>query len=215
MNFFIYSGRGEWLTYNKEITYNCPSINVNYLPYDIKFEFSKPIKQSGGTHVAMFISGVQMNWKTLFYLDSPDSEIETLVFNSENLETSNAQITNKKLTNKLEYKDIFQGSTFNRFQKGYIAPINSDLRGYITKFLRNGDTNARFIEDLTAQQRINDNRNKIERFEGSLKKIDSLYPIQLFDRLFVNFDTYTESKLLVIDTLEYNVKVICIALILI
>ena len=206
VNFYIYSSRGEWIKYNKEITYNCPSVNENYLPYDIKYEFSKPIKQAGGTHVAMFISGVKMNWQTLFYLDSPDSEIETLVFDTENVETSNAQTTTKKLTNKLEYKDIYQGSTFNRFQKGYMAPINTDLKGYITKFLRTGDTFPRFIEDLTAQQRINDNRLKIERFEGSLKKIDSIYPIQLFDRLYVNFNTYTESKLLVIDTLQYNVK---------
>ena len=206
VNFYIYSGRGEWLTYNKEIIYNCPSVSENYLPYDIKFEFSKPIKQAGGTHVAMFISGVQMNWKTLFYLDAPDSEIETLSFNTENLETSNAQTTSKKLTNKLEYKDIYQGSTFNRFQKGYMAPIDANLKGYVTKFLRNGDSFARFIEDLTAQQRINDNRNKIERFEGSLKKIDSIYPIQLFDRLYIDFNTFTESKLLIIDSLEYNVK---------
>ena len=206
VNFFIYSGRGEWLTYNKEITYNCPNILENYLPYDISFEFSKPIKQSGGTHVAMFISGVQMNWQTLFYKDTPDSEIETLSFNTENLETSNAQVTSKKLTNKLEYKDIYQGSTFNRFQKGYMAPIDTDLKGYITKFLRDGDSTARFIEDLSAQQRINDNRLKIERFEGTLKKIDTQYPIQLFDRLYIDFNTFTESKLLVIDTLEYNVK---------
>jgi hypothetical protein len=206
VNFYIYSGRGEWLTYNKQITYNCPSVSENYLPYDIKFEFSKPIIQAGGTHVAMFISGVQMNWETLFYLDAPDSEIETLSFNTENLQTSNSQTTSKKLTNKLEYKDIYQGSTFNRFQKGYMAPIDSQFKGYITKFLRSGDTFPRFIEDLTAQQRINDNRLKMQRYEGSLKKVDSQFPIQLFDRLYIDFNTFTESKLLVIDTLEYNVK---------
>ena len=206
VNSFVYSGRGEWLTYNKEITYNCPSVTTNYKPYDISFKFSKPKKDAGGAHVATFISGVKMNWKTLLYLDAPDVESETLIFNSENLETSNSQITTKKLTNKLEYKDIYQGSSFNRFQKGYLQPIGLNLEGYVTKFLRSGDIAPKFIEDLTAQQRINDNRLKMERFEGTLKKIDNKYPIQLSDRLYINFNNYTEEKVLVIDTLEFNVK---------
>ena len=206
VNSFVYSGRGEWLTYNKEITYNCPSVTTNYKPYDISFKFSKPKKDAGGAHVATFISGVKMNWKTLLYLDAPDVESETLIFNSENLETSNSQITTKKLTNKLEYKDIYQGSSFNRFQKGYLQPVGLNLEGYVTKFLRSGDIAPKFIEDLTAQQRINDNRLKMERFEGTLKKIDNKYPIQLSDRLYINFNTYTEEKVLVIDTLEFNVK---------
>ena len=206
VNSFVYSGRGEWLTYNKEITYNCPSVTTNYKPYDISFKFSKPKKDAGGAHVATFISGVKMNWKTLLYLDAPDVESETLIFNSENLETSNSQITTKKLTNKLEYKDIYQGSSFNRFQKGYLQPVGLNLEGYVTKFLRSGDIAPKFIEDLTAQQRINDNRLKMERFEGTLKKIDNKYPIQLSDRLYINFNNYTEEKVLVIDTLEFNVK---------
>ena len=206
VNSFVYSGRGEWLTYNKEITYNCPSVTANYKPYDISFKFSKPKKDAGGAHVAMFISGVVMNWQTLLYLDAPDAEMETLKFDAKNLETSNAQTTTKKLTNKLEYKDIYQGSSFNRFQKGYMAPVNTDLKGYVTKFLRSGDIASKFIEDLTAQQRINDNRLKMERFEGTLKKMDNRYPIQLQDRLFISFNSYVEPKVLVIDTLEYNVK---------
>lgn len=206
VNSFVYSGRGEWLTYNKEITYNCPGVTANYKPYDISFRFSKPKKDAGGAHIATFISGVKMNWKTLLYLDAPDVESETLIFDSKNLETSNSQTTLKKLTNKLEYKDIYQGSSFNRFQKGYMQPIGLNLEGYITKFLRSGDIASKFIEDLTAQQRINDNRLKMERFEGTLKKIDNKYPIQLIDRLFINFNTYVEEKVLVIDTLEFNVK---------
>ncbi len=206
VNSFVYSGRGEWLTYKKEITYNCPSVTTNYKPYDISFKFSKPKKDAGGAHLATFLSGVKMNWKTLFYLDAPDVESETLIFNSENLETSNSQITTKKLTNKLEYKDIYQGSSFNRFQKGYLQPVGLNLEGYVTKFLRSGDIAPKFIEDLTAQQRINDNRLKMERFEGTLKKIDNKYPIQLSDRLYINFNNYTEQKVLVIDTLEFNVK---------
>ena len=206
VNSFVYSGRGEWLTYDKEITYNCPSVTANYKPYDISFKFSKPKKDAGGAHVAMFISGVVMNWQTLLYLDAPDAEMETLKFDAKNLETSNAQTTTKKLTNKLEYKDIYQGSSFNRFQKGYMAPVDTDLKGYVTKFLRSGDIASKFIEDLTAQQRINDNRLKMERFEGTLKKMDNRYPIQLQDRLFISFNSYVEPKVLVIDTLEYNVK---------
>jgi len=206
VNSFVYSGRGEWLTYDKEITYNCPSVTANYKPYDISFKFSKPKKDAGGAHVAMFISGVVMNWQTLLYLDAPDAEMETLKFDAKNLETSNAQTTTKKLTNKLEFEDIYQGSSFNRFQKGYIAPVNTDLKGYVTKFLRSGDIASKFIEDLTAQQRINDNRLKMERFEGTLKKMDNRYPIQLQDRLFISFNSYVEPKVLVIDTLEYNVK---------
>ena len=206
VNSFVYSGRGEWLTYNKEITYNCPSVTANYKPYDISFKFSKPKKDAGGAHVATFISGVVMNWQTLLYLDAPDAEMETLKFDAKNLETSNAQTTTKKLTNKLEYKDIYQGSSFNQFQKGYMAPVNTDLKGYVTKFLRSGDIASKFIEDLTAQQRINDNRLKIERFEGTLKKIDNKYPIQMQDRLYINFISFSEPKVLVIDTLEYNVK---------
>ncbi len=206
VNAFVYSGRGEWLTYNKEITYNCPGVTANYKPYDISFRFSKPKKDAGGSHIATFISGVKMNWQTLLYLDEPDAQVETLIFNQENLETSNTQTTTKKLTNKLDYKDIYQGSSFNRFQKGYLQPVDVNLKGYITKFLRLGDIAPKFIEDLTAQQRINDNRLKIERFEGSLKKIDNKYPIQLIDRLFINFSNYSEDKVLVIDTLEYNLK---------
>jgi surface protein len=205
VNSFVYSGRGEWLTYDKEITYNCPSVTANYKPYDISFKFSKPKKDAGGAHVAMFISGVVMNWQTLFYLDAPDVEMETLKFDAKNLEASNAQTTTKKLTNKLEYKDIYQGSSFNQFQKGYMAPVNTNLKGYVTKFLRSGDIASKFIEDLTAQQRINDNRLKMERFEGTLKKMDHK-PIQLQDRLFISFNSYVEPKVLVIDTLEYNVK---------
>ena len=206
VNSFVYSGRGEWLTYDKEITYNCPSVTANYKPYDISFKFSKPKKDAGGAHVAMFISGVVMNWQTLLYLDAPDAEMETLKFDAKNLETSNAQTTTKKLTNKLEFEDIYQGSSFNRFQKGYMAPVNTNLKGYVTKFLRSGDIASKFIEDLTAQQRINDNRLKMERFEGTLKKMDNRYPIQLQDRLFISFNSYVEPKVLVIDTLEYNVK---------
>jgi hypothetical protein len=87
-----------------------------------------------------------------------------------------------------------------------LQPVGLNLEGYVTKFLRSGDIAPKFIEDLTAQQRINDNRLKMERFEGTLKKIDNKYPIQLSDRLYINFNNYTEQKVLVIDTLEFNVK---------
>ena len=92
-----------------------------------------------------------MNWQTLLYLDEPDAQVETLIFNQENLETTNSQTTNKRLTNKLDYKDIYQGSSFNRFQKGYLQPVDVNLKGYITKFLRLGDIAPKFIEDLTVQ----------------------------------------------------------------
>ena len=206
INYFTYAGRGEWVTYIEEIKYNSPAPFENYYPYDFRIEFSKPRKISGDIHISMLLSGVKINWQKLNYLESPATEIESYVFKDEDLETTNRQTTAKNLTNKLEYKDIYQGSTFNQFEKGYMAPLDSSKKGFITKFLRSGDVNSRFIEDLTAIQRINDNRDKIERFEGTLKKIDNKYPIQMQDRLYINFNSFSEPKVLVIDTLEYNVK---------
>jgi len=206
INYFTYAGRGEWVTYTEEIKYNSPAPFENYYPYDFRIEFGKPIKYSGDIHISMLLSGVKINWKKLNYLESPATEIESYVFKDEDLETTNRQTTAKNLTNKLEYKDIYQGSTFNQFEKGYMAPLDSSKKGFITKFLRSGDVNSRFIEDLTSIQRINDNRDKIERFEGTLKKIDNKYPIQMLDRLYINFNSFSEPKVLVIDTLEYNVK---------
>jgi len=206
VNFFVYSGRGEWLTYNENIVFSIDGVNEGYLSDKFKVQFTIPSQSSGGPHIAMYLGGVIINWKTLFYLSEPTAEPEKFIFNVDELLTYSKQITNRNLTNILEYKDIYQGSSFNNFLKGYLAPKDSNLFGYITKFKRPGDANYRFIEDLTAQQRINDTRITQEKFEGTLKRLGSIEPIYLFDRLKVNFQTYTESKPLIIDTFKYDVK---------
>ena len=204
-NQFNYAGRGEWLTYKKEIAYNITDVTSGYLPLSFIVNFGQPSTTSP-FHVAMYLGGSIINWKNLLYVKTATADPEKFIFSGEDLETVTTQTTTKKLTNKLEYKDIYQGSTFNQFLKGYMAPVGDGFKGVLPMFKRSSDINYRFIEDLTAQQRINDNRVKIQRYEGSIKKTNNRIPIFLHNRLIIGFTNFGESLALVIDTLKFNVK---------
>jgi len=204
-NQFNYAGRGEWLTYNKEIAYNITDVTSGYLPLSFIVNFGQPSTTSP-FHVAMYLGGSIINWKNLLYVKTATAEPEKFIFSGEDLETVTTQTTTKKLTNKLEYKDIYQGSTFNQFLKGYMAPVGDEFKGVLPMFKRSSDINYRFIEDLAAQQRINDNRVKIQRYDGSIKKLNNEIPIFLHNRLKIEFVNLIETLPLVIDTLKFNVK---------
>ena len=206
ISFFNYNGRGEWLTYNKEVDFVFEGVLENYLPDTFKLSFSWPSQQTFGPHIATYIGGAVINWQTHLYLSDVTKPPEKFVFRDSDLEVITKQITDRNLTNTLDYDKIYQGSTFNEFLKGYIIPFGEENRGLIAKFKRSNDTIYRFIEDITSQQRINDNRVKMERYEGTFKRINDKVPVSLYDRILVNFASFKETKPAVIDTLKYNLK---------
>ena len=206
ISFFNYNGRGEWLTYNKEVDFVFEGVLENYLPDTFKLSFSWPSQQTFGPHIATYIGGAVINWQTHLYLSDVTGTPEKFIFKDDDLEVISKQITDKKLTNTLEYDKIYQGSTFNEFLKGYIIPFGEQNRGLIAKFKRSTDTTYRFIEDITSQQRINDNRVKMERYEGSFKRLNENLPVSLYDRVLIDFASFKETKPAVLDTLKYNLK---------
>ena len=206
ISFFTYNGRGEWLDYRKEVNFYFEGVLTNYLPDTFKLSFSWPSQQTFGPHIATYIGGAVINWQTHLYLSDVTGNPEKFIFKENDLEVISKQITDKNLTNTLEYDKIYQGSTFNEFLKGYILPFGEQNRGLIAKFKRSSDTNYRFIEDITSQQRINDNRVKMERYEGSFKRLNDNLPVSLYDRVLINFATFKETRPAVIDTLKYNLK---------
>lgn len=206
INFFQYNGRGDWLKYNKNILFDFGDLSADYLPHNFKIEFQQPSKQSGGPHISMNLGGVVIEWETLLYLKDVNGIAEKFLFSNEKSNSISRQITDKNLTNTLEYEDIYQGSTFNQFIKGYLAPIDDANRGLIVKFIRPVDEQYRFIEDITSQQRLNDNRDKMQRYEGTLKKMDTRKPLFLYERIKVDYNLFKEDLPLIIDSFKYNVK---------
>lgn len=205
VNTFVYSGRGEWSTFNKTIDFDFNIIS-GYKPHDFTIEFGRPNLLSGLAHGAMFISGVQWNWDKIYYAQTPTTTPIFINFTDKNLTVQRRQTTSKKITNKLEYKDLYQGSTYNPFLKGYLQPESSTYYGYVVKFVTSLNSNGRFIEDIVAQQRLNDCRLKIERYEGVFKRVNSPIAVRMYDKLQIDFNTFTEAKLLILDSIEYNVK---------
>jgi hypothetical protein len=154
----------------------------------------------------MFISGVQWTWESIYYAQTPTTTPIYINFTDKSLTVQRRQTSSKKITNKLDYKDLYQGSTYNPFLKGYLQPESSSYYGYVVKFVTSLNSNGRFIEDIVAQQRLNDCRLKIEKYEGTFKRVNSSTAVRLRDKLQIDFNTFTEAKLLILDSLEYNVK---------
>ena len=103
-----------------------------------------------------------------------------------------------KTSDVLEHSDIYQanvpsGVFWGNFTDGYT-------------FKRAQDANGTLLEQLITQQRINDFRNYSMQYEGDLYNQDQYSIMSMADKLWVKFDTLTETDSAIVDSIRVQLK---------
>jgi hypothetical protein len=199
----VYKGRGEWKTYSKTITTPTDigngetSGNANTL----EVYFYRPYLQSGGTHFYTYLDGINIEinrWNAEFGVNG-EQTFEYIYTDEISTNTSTGNKSRKET-----YSGIYQNSLDNKYIAGKL--INDGNNDVAAKFLRSASDTAQYIDEITNQQRINDARNGLIRYEGTVKKIDDETPLCIGDYFSVTFTGLTETNNVLIDTINYNVK---------
>lgn len=226
-NTFEYKGRGNWKTFSAEIEatrkiYEYNATNDDYedinndtgfgigtyvvdgSPISLRLSFYEPFINSSptGTHYWTYIDGViinVVNWESYFGVSGQPYQY---IYKDE--VNKSAAIGNK--TRKQETKNILQNSVDDIRIAGKLINNNATYDQPVALYKRGATDTTKTIDEIATLQQLNDSRDGLVCYEGTLKKIDNINPILLGDTIDVNFTTLSESLTLVIDTLEYNVK---------
>lgn len=226
-NTFEYTGRGNWKTFNAEITttnkiyaYNATNddyedidnttgfgigtYTVDGSPISLRISFYEPYINSSptGTHSWTYIDGVIIklkNWESYFGVSGQPYQY---IYRDE---INKSSVTGNK-TRKQSSENVLQHSIDDVRLAGKLINNNVTYDQPVALYKRNGTDTAKTIDEIVTLQHLNDSRNGLVYYEGTIKKINNKNPILLGDTISVNFTTLSETLTLVIDTLDYNVK---------
>lgn len=205
-NQVVYKGRGEWKTYSKEITTPSQLADGTYLgnPNYLRVEIYRPYLNSGGTHFYTYLDGVAIE------LVNRTAELNVSNLSSYEYRYKKQFHTNiataGNITRKKEYSEIFQNNIDDDYIAGKLIDLASGSDKNVPQYIRDATDTIRYIDDLATLQRLNDGRNGLIYYEGTIKKISNEKPICVGDYITINFTSYSVTEKLIIDTLEYNVK---------
>lgn len=226
-NTFEYKGRGNYKTYNKTITakntiYEYNATNDNYAdinnetgfgigtditsgnPIYLTLRFYVPFIKSvpTGTHSYTYFDGASIyvrDWKSFFGISGQPFEY---VIQNE----YNRTFVADNYTRTESYSEILQNSIDDIRIAGKLINNNGAYDDAVAFYKRSATDTEKRIDEITNLQRLNDSRDGLIKYEGTIKKIDNSTPISLGDYLLINFNTLSETNTLIIDTLTYNVK---------
>lgn len=98
----------------------------------------------------------------------------------------------------LEHEDIFQANVPSGVFWGNFTDGNS--------FKRAQDSNGTLLEQLITQQRLNDFRQYSMQYEGDLYNLDQYTIMSMAHKLWIKFDTLTETDSAIVDSIRVQLK---------
>lgn len=226
-NTFEYKGRGNYKTYNRTITaentiyqYNATNDDYNDInnetgfgigtdvstgnPIYLTLRFYVPFIKSTptGTHTYTYFDGASIlvrDWRSFFGVSG--QPFEYVVKNEFNKTSSVGNFSRLE-----KYDNLLQNSIDDIRIAGKLINNNASYDQPVAFYQRSGTDTAKRINELVNLQRLNDSRNGLVIYEGTIKKIDNSTPISIGDYLHINFSNLSETLNCLIDTLEYDVK---------
>lgn len=226
-NTLEYKGRGNYQTYNKMVTatnliyqYNAGNDNYSDInnetgfgigtdittgnPIYLTLRFYIPFIKSSptGIHSYTYFDGASIlvrKWKSFFGISGQPFEYTIQNEYNKTFVSGNYSRTE-------QYDELLQNSIDDIRIAGKLINNNGAYDQPVAFYKRSGTDTAKRIDEITNLQRLNDSRNGLVYYEGTIKKIDSEPPISIGDYLYINFSNLTESLYCMIDTFEYNVK---------
>lgn len=176
-NTVSYTGSGEWQKFK-----------VTTKPLDVsgvmRIGFALPYTTSAN-HVATLI----------------DTAKVTEVDGGKNINEISSFITRQtySASDTLEHDKVYQGNVPNGYFSGNFLPT-------IVRFKRAQDAEAKTIEQIVTQQRINDFRSYLKSYEGTFYNALPYIAFSMHHKVFINFETLQETDSAIVDSLKYAAK---------
>lgn len=119
--------------------------------------------------------------------------------------TYSGTLYNNNKSDLLEHDDIFNyNSDVNDLQNDSI--LYNAKYGLFFGLKRAQDTTPQKMEQIVIQQRLNDFRAYLKSYEGDFSINGSNFMLSMANKVYIKFDTFTETDSAIMDSMKFSVK---------